>query len=120
MVALSLLTMVSPLPLPGRATPPNVLIVLTDDQGWGDTGYNCGQPVRSHAVLHPPALSISRSSPSSPQRVPVAGQRRLLQAQHHRVPTNATHRRASDGPTLCAVPPLLPGRWRLQSDSATC
>ena len=26
------------------AAPPNVLVVLTDDQGWGDTGYNCAQP----------------------------------------------------------------------------
>ena len=97
------------------ASPPNVLIVLTDDQGWGDTGYNCGQPVRA------PAGAVrrfaSRSLPSSPQRVPVAGQRRLLQAQHHRVPTNAAHRRACDGPTLCAVSPLLLGRWRLQPDS---
>ena len=25
-------------------SPPNVMVVLTDDQGWGDTGYNCGTP----------------------------------------------------------------------------
>jgi arylsulfatase A-like enzyme len=26
------------------AVPPNVMVLLTDDQGWGDTGYNCGAP----------------------------------------------------------------------------
>ena len=30
---------------PGLAArPPNVMVILTDDQGWGDTGYNCGAP----------------------------------------------------------------------------
>ena len=64
-MALQLLLLMSP-----AAAPPNVLIILTDDQvpaspfpfpcprtprtpptpnrarrqGWGDTGYNCGQP----------------------------------------------------------------------------
>eukprot|EP01043_Picozoa_sp_COSAG02_P039924 COSAG02_NODE_3190_length_7200_cov_5.803408_4_plen_174_part_00 len=94
--------------------PPNVLIVLTDDQGWGDTGYNCGQPVRMLCCTRRcrdvlPAYSL--------QCGPVAGQRRLLQAQRHCVPTDATHRRACNGSTLCAVPPLLLGRWRLQPDS---
>ena len=58
-MALQLLLLLSP-----ATAPPNVLIILTDDQvpasplspkphptpagrlrqGWGDTGYNCGQP----------------------------------------------------------------------------
>ncbi len=82
-------------------------------------GETPGTTVASRCALPaccPPRFA-NRGLPSSPQQVPVAGQRRLLQAQHHRVPTNAAHRRACDGPTLCVVPPFLLGRWRLQPDS---
>ena len=35
---------------PGRATPPNVILCMADDQGWGDTGYN------GHPYLQTPHL----------------------------------------------------------------
>ena len=57
-------------------TPPNVLIVLTDDQGWGDTGYNCGQPVLAHSDAHAqPLLSLSTGSRG---RMPAAHQQLQL------------------------------------------
>ena len=29
---------------------PNIILCMTDDQGWGDTGYN------GHPILKPPSL----------------------------------------------------------------
>ena len=75
------------------ATPPNVLIVLTDDQGWGDTGYNCGQPVRTLCLMLPSvrrlSLSREREPPLSTRRQPQLAQ--LTAARAGRRAASPTH-----------------------------
>ena len=52
-----------------RAPPaqPNVLIMLTDDQGWGDNEYNCGNSTcaenAGHCCPHTPHLAAFAKDP---------------------------------------------------------
>jgi arylsulfatase A-like enzyme len=72
------------------ASPPNVLIVLTDDQGWGDTGYNCGQPVRSAR-----ALSAAIRQPRFAQLTAAGAGRRAASPTPSATPPRAHERRTS-------------------------
>ncbi|MGC6426103.1 MAG: sulfatase [Akkermansiaceae bacterium] len=58
-----------------QATPPNIILCMTDDQGWGDTGYN-GHPVLRTPHLDQMAregLRFDRFYSSSPVCSPTRG-----------------------------------------------
>ena len=54
-------------PAADDATPPNFVLVLADDQGWGDVGYNA-VPERTYngTVLNPPKTPHIDAMASSP------------------------------------------------------